>query len=723
MSSNIAVHHVELCKDPISLTPEDKQVFFDECNKELVCISSRGLSCTPLEGERRGLRVSYYSSSLNSVTRNRILNAKLSPDHSYVAVQSTPVDIDFTNLKDNATFSLSYKGNKAKGTILNFFWTFDDNFLVVLTGSLDLYHFPKASRSSSLKLLNTQKVNAGWYHYSSDTRHRILLTSPPLSADFILSHSSPQAVPPSPPATRYSLAHSTQSTPPASPHFHVTNATQSLPTAPQIPIFTFYFKHNKIVKMPRFDIDSDGVPLASQELVVHQLYDAIYCIRVNSHRKELVLYQLTKDMVIKKICLDLITSGPSYIHVVDNLLLVHNIMSRVTMMFDIKSRKDMGWFPVASPLPIFVPSEQATSSTVYSDSWTFHLPCYILDKGVGTCWDVGLNLDGIVQSLTNDRCRMTEFLLRRALPQTKKILLRELCAMVVEQESLAVTAQVFDLINGVLETLLRDRATEAHPSPVNSRSTEKTLEMDSEALNEEWTPEHVESIEAPDPDDISLPMIAPPLCAPTHSYTPPQAHASPSTPRGDSTIAVTQADMYAHVFMTIEAREPPLLDAKYLVGVLTEYIRSLNFHHLLVTPFLYELLINFLVSNKKWSQLHQFLQYHVVSDSTHVACQLLSLESKYPPAYQLALDMLKRLNTHEQIMEVLISKNMLMHALRFMKAHRVKIPSKRVIEAATQLQDDTVLFHVYRFFEARKELSQADCEKFKKLFGERKVRL
>jgi hypothetical protein len=44
----------------------------------------------------------------------------------------------------------------------------------------------------------------------------------------------------------------------------------------------------------------------------------------------------------------------------------------------------------------------------------------------------------------------------------------------------------------------------------------------------------------------------------------------------------------------------------------------------------------------------------------HVACQLLSLEKQYPPAYQLALDMLKRLLSRsnvvaDQIVEVLLT--------------------------------------------------------------------
>jgi hypothetical protein len=93
------------------------------------------------------------------------------------------------------------------------------------------------------------------------------------------------------------------------------------------------------------------------------------------------------------------------------------------------------------------------------------------------------------------------------------------------------------------------------------------------------------------------------------------------------------------------------------VATLTEYIRSLNSHLIHVKHFLYELMISLLVRNKRFYQLHQFLQYHVVSDSVPVAFQLLSLEGVYAPSYQLALDMLKRLYSPGQIVEVLLSRN------------------------------------------------------------------
>ena len=92
-----------------------------------------------------------------------------------------------------------------------------------------------------MKLLGDQKVNAGWYHYSA--RHRIALTSPPPLPSPQLSSGSPL-----PPAA------SSSST---------------------LPIFTFYFKPNKIIKMPRFDVDSDGggtTPLTDQVISALRLH-------------------------------------------------------------------------------------------------------------------------------------------------------------------------------------------------------------------------------------------------------------------------------------------------------------------------------------------------------------------------------------------------------------------------------------------------------------------
>lgn len=51
------------------------------------------------------------------------------------------------------------------------------------------------------------------------------------------------------------------------------------------------------------------------------------------------------------------------------------------------------------------------------------------------------------------------------------------------------------------------------------------------------------------------------------------------------------------------------------IWVLMEYVRSLTDHQIPVQHFLHELVINSLVLHKAYYQLHQLLQYFVVSDS------------------------------------------------------------------------------------------------------------
>lgn len=54
---------------------------------------------------------------------------------------------------------------------------------------------------------------------------------------------------------------------------------------------------------------------------------------------------------------------------------------------------------------------------------------------------------------------------------------------------------------------------------------------------------------------------------------------------------------------------------QFAVSILVEYIRSLTDNKITVEHFLYELLINCLVINKMYYQLHQMIQYHIVIDS------------------------------------------------------------------------------------------------------------
>jgi hypothetical protein len=111
-----------------------------------------------------------------------------------------------------------------------------------------------------------------------------------------------------------------------------------------------------------------------------------------------------------------------------------------------------------------------------------------------------------------------------------------------------------------------------------------------------------------------------------------------------------------------------------------------------------------MVRQRSFNQLHQFLQYQVVTDSKPLACLLLSLEGVYPAAHQLALDMLKRLSTaNELIVEILLNKQKIISAIRFVQScgRTDHVSARKFLDAAMKTGDRLVFFSVFKFFEER----------------------
>ncbi|XP_060556846.1 regulator of MON1-CCZ1 complex-like [Ruditapes philippinarum] len=111
---------------------------------------------------------------------------------------------------------------------------------------------------------------------------------------------------------------------------------------------------------------------------------------------------------------------------------------------------------------------------------------------------------------------------------------------------------------------------------------------------------------------------------------------------------------------------------------------------------------------------------------------MLSLESVYPPAHQLALDMLTRLATaNEEIIEVLLSKHQLLPAVRFIRKAGITdtVSSRKFLEAAMNTEDNQLFYTVFKFFQQRNIRMRSSpvfqpgehCElyvkHFEKLFG------
>ncbi|CAH6777968.1 Rmc1 [Phodopus roborovskii] len=165
---------------------------------------------------------------------------------------------------------------------------------------------------------------------------------------------------------------------------------------------------------------------------------------------------------------------------------------------------------------------------------------------------------------------------------------------------------------------------------------------------------------------------------------------------------------------------------KLVIAVLTEYIRSLSQFQIPVQHYFHELVIKTLVQHNLFYMLHQFLQYHVLSDSKPLACLLLSLESFYPPAHQLSLDMLKVNCRSSSIQTPSVGCP---RFIRGIGGHD-NISAPKFLDAAKQTDDVMLFYTIFRFFEQRNQRLRGNpnftpgehCEEhvafFKQVFGE-----
>jgi len=118
-----------------------------------------------------------------------------------------------------------------------------------------------------------------------------------------------------------------------------------------------------------------------------------------------------------------------------------------------------------------------------------------------------------------------------------------------------------------------------------------------------------------------------------------------------------------------------------------------------------KLLVITLVGSRKMQDLQQILSYNVLHESKPLACFLLSLINHDPLISQMALDMLKRLNANEIIVEILLEQGKVIDALRLSKQYGSSdlIPARKFLDAALKSDDKITFYSVYNFFIARNQ--------------------
>ncbi|KAM7175845.1 regulator of MON1-CCZ1 complex [Macrochelys suwanniensis] len=468
----------------------------------------------------------------------------------------------------------------------------------------------------------------------------------------------------------------------------------------------FYFKGGTMSKLPKFEIELPAAPkssklsLSERDIAMATIYGQLYVLYLRHHSRtsnssgaEVVLYHLPRESSCKKMhILKLNRTGKFALNVVDNLVVVHHQDTETSVIFDIKLKGEFDGtvtlhqlvLPARSIQPYQIPVAGPASVTnqspvpckLYSSSWIVFQPDIIISASEGYLWNLEVKLEPVV-NLLPDKGKLMDFLLQRK--ECKMVILSVCSQMLSEPDrgTLAVIATVFDKLNHEYKKYLE--AEQSYTMVVETGQSRGN----------------------------------PPLKRPIRTQA-----------------VIDQSDMYTHVLSVFTEKEAP---HKFTTAVLMEYIRSLNQFQIAVQHYLYELVIKTLVQHNLFYMLHQFLQYHVLSDSKPLACLLLSLESIYPPAHQLCLDMLKRLSTaNDEIVEVLLSKHQVLAALRFIRGvgGHDSVSARKFLDAAKQADDNMLFYTIFRFFEQRNQRLRGNpnftpgehCEEhvtfFKQIFGE-----
>lgn len=460
-------------------------------------------------------------------------------------------------------------------------------------------------------------------------------------------------------------------------------------------LYPFVFREGiaiPMIRLPKFEIDLSSpsvtsslsssltsrdsrVAIMERDVVIMRLYGVQYLgiirnIPVSNQGAEVLLYQVQTESPARLAhILSIDISGRFTLSVVDNLVIVHHQTWKTSMIFDIANEGEtVGTFhrhqPILAPLSIaptkleIKPSRRSRSSSAGSH----HHPGSSISSSPGSL-------------------------------STTRIIIPELYSQkwVFFQPNIIVDAQ-----HGVIWKLSLDL------DVVSSMMSDK-CQLLLFLLMREFGKEVILSVcrECLEPGrQANLGVLGGMFDQMNHAYK--LSMSRTVEPERKYRVIITQKDVYTQILVPYNDRKD--MPYKYLVAVLVEYIRSLNKLQIPVEHFLFEMVMNILIENKCFYQLHQFLQYHVISDSKALACLLLSRELVYSPATQLAMDMFKRLSTADsEIIDILLSRGQILSALRYVKAvDKVDTVSARQFLEAAANEDDRMLFYtVYKFFEER----------------------
>ena len=534
------------------------------------------------------------------VSSGPVRAASFSTDRSVLGLMRGAGEVEFTNREDGSQFF--YRCRPGQG-LLGFFWSRSSLCDVAFVSSAGLEACKLQDSNRSLALVTSRKHPVHWFRYSDAARVVLLATGPRARK-----------------------------------------------------IQCYQVAANEMVKLPSFELPCPGgTALRAEDVSLTLLYGKVYCCHADRVAKELVLYRLYRDAAVPRRRYQLYFDKVA-LSVVDNVLLVHDPDSAVTVPYDILSGSD---HPVASPLalglgpggPVAVqgtsisPSEGGSAEA--EEVWHFMPPNMVANRAEGRVSRLELDLEAVVNSTSLPQ-EAVSFLQRRdeaghrASP--KQLSLRVLEELVLERSSMTTLHSAFLVTCAALAAVQGQRGSPMGSAPV---------------------------VEPMDVLDSVLRKVR-------------AARAVPDF------YLLAAAEAYLLCFEASDLPPPPADLGVFVVDLLEAEGRVF--------------------------QIQQSVTFGGLVDSLPLAERLLALG--HPEVRELGLEMLGRLGQHERVCRELLEAGRLIDGLGVLRRHRLEgIPPHDFLEAALQESDPALFVAVFRFcrtcvpdFEALSGTCQAALE-------------
>ncbi|XP_049850377.1 regulator of MON1-CCZ1 complex-like isoform X2 [Schistocerca gregaria] len=410
-----------------------------------------------------------------------------------------------------------------------------------------------------------------------------------------------------------------------------------------------------------------SVQFEPNNVYLRTVYGVPYCIVVDPHNGKMYLYRLCRESRCEYCSIDLLFKGPVCLSFIDHLIIVHSMTAMLSFIFDVRIGQvleNVIEFPVTAPFPVALRRPDLGAEAPHSsdtqqenelgcnDAYldcAFRPPDLLFNESLGEIYVLKLDLRTISASISHPLKR-AHFLVNRK----DRHLFFQFMSQCLDSRYLELD-DVTLFFNYLVSRMAERFAKPAEISPNSPQLPfdNSILPSDEGTLYAEryWT----DYVDADGPPLYVERRVGDAVQIERERFFDGECDFE------SFEDYICQEELYACVFLP--ASRSSAVSPGFLTSVLCVYISSLNGYKLVASPRLIGLLIDLLVCHRKFSQLHQLVQYRSIPDVLYVALHLLHAECVYPPARQVAVGMLMRLNQLSFVFEVLLKKNKILRAL------------------------------------------------------------